>query len=134
MDEESFMLGVLTSSKRMFSERLYKKGKIKAHIQGGNREWITLLACIYVDGSALDPAIMINQPQAQYRTAGFKRLTLWITKLTLPHYLQAERTIIGLSKCSVALQWLRLDRATERSSLMAMDLIYRWILSTTAIM
>jgi hypothetical protein len=58
MDEKGFLLGVLTRSKRIFSRRLYEEGKIKAHIQDGNREWITLLACICADGSALDPAII----------------------------------------------------------------------------
>jgi hypothetical protein len=53
MDEKGFMLGVLTRSKRIFSKRLYEEGKIKAHNQDGNREWITLVACICADGSAL---------------------------------------------------------------------------------
>jgi hypothetical protein len=52
------MLGILTRSKRVFSRRLYEEGKIKAHIQDGNREWITLLACICADGSALAPALI----------------------------------------------------------------------------
>jgi hypothetical protein len=58
MDEKGFMLGVLTRSKRVFSRRLYEEGKIKAHIQDGNREWITLLACICADGSHLKPALI----------------------------------------------------------------------------
>jgi hypothetical protein len=32
MDKKGFMLGVLTRLKRVFSRRLYKEGKIKAHI------------------------------------------------------------------------------------------------------
>jgi hypothetical protein len=39
-----FMLGVLTHTERVFSKRMYEERKIKAHIQDGNREWITLLA------------------------------------------------------------------------------------------
>jgi hypothetical protein len=58
MDEKGFMLKVLTRSKRVFSRRLYEDGKIKAHVQDSNQEWITLLACICADGSALDPAII----------------------------------------------------------------------------
>jgi hypothetical protein len=38
MDEKGFMLGVLSRSKRVFSRRLYEEGKIKAHVQDGNRE------------------------------------------------------------------------------------------------
>jgi hypothetical protein len=52
------MLGVLTRSKRVFSRRLYKEGKIKAHIQDSNQEWITLLACICADGSYIEPSLI----------------------------------------------------------------------------
>jgi hypothetical protein len=58
MDEKGFLLGILSRTKRIFSKRLYEAGKMKAHIQDGNREWITLVACICADGSALDPAII----------------------------------------------------------------------------
>jgi hypothetical protein len=58
MDEKGFMLGVLTCSKRLFSRRLYKEENIRAHVQDGNRAWITLLVCICADGSALNPAII----------------------------------------------------------------------------
>jgi hypothetical protein len=58
MDEKGFMLRVLTRSKRVFSRRMYEDGKMKAHIQDGSREWITLLACICADGTALNPAII----------------------------------------------------------------------------
>jgi hypothetical protein len=58
IDEKGFMLGVLTRSKRVFSRRLYEKGKIKAHIQDGNREWMTLLACICADGSHIKPSLI----------------------------------------------------------------------------
>jgi hypothetical protein len=32
MDKKGFMLGILTSSKRIFSKRLYEEGKIKAYV------------------------------------------------------------------------------------------------------
>jgi hypothetical protein len=52
------MLGVLTRLKQVFSRRLYKEGKIKAHIQDSNQEWITLLACIYADRSHIKPSLI----------------------------------------------------------------------------
>jgi hypothetical protein len=58
MDKKSCMLGILTRLKRVFSRRLYKEGKIKAYIQDGNWEWITLLACICADGLTLAPALI----------------------------------------------------------------------------
>jgi hypothetical protein len=58
MDKKSFLLGILTRSKRLFSRRLYKERKIKAHIQDGSQEFITLLACICADESHLPLAII----------------------------------------------------------------------------
>ncbi|KAF2849415.1 hypothetical protein T440DRAFT_399091, partial [Plenodomus tracheiphilus IPT5] len=53
MDEKGFLLGVVTRSKRVFSRRLYQEGRLRSIIQDGSREWITLLACICADGTAL---------------------------------------------------------------------------------
>jgi hypothetical protein len=58
MNEKGCMLEILTRSKQVFSKRLYEVGKIKAHIQDGNREWVTLLVGICADGSALKPALI----------------------------------------------------------------------------
>jgi hypothetical protein len=58
MNEKGCMLGILTRSKQVFSKRLYEEGKIKTHIQDGNRKWVTLLACICADGSAFNPALI----------------------------------------------------------------------------
>jgi hypothetical protein len=58
MDEKGFLLGVVTKSMRVFSRRPYEEGKLKAWIQDGNREWLTLLACVCANGSALEPALI----------------------------------------------------------------------------
>jgi hypothetical protein len=52
------MLGVLTRLKRVFSRRLYEEGKLRAYIQDGNWEWITLLACICADRSHIEPSLI----------------------------------------------------------------------------
>ena len=49
---------VLLKMKRIFSKRQYDEGGVKQFIQDGNREWITTIACIYVDGTALPPALI----------------------------------------------------------------------------
>ena len=53
MDEKGFLIGILSKMKRIFSRRRYKEGSIKQIIQDGNREWITTIAAICADGSAL---------------------------------------------------------------------------------
>lgn len=58
MDEKGFLIGVLSRMKRIFSRERYKRGEIKAVLQDGNQEWITLLACICADGTALTPSLI----------------------------------------------------------------------------
>lgn len=53
MDEKGFLIGILSKMKRIFSRRRYEEGSIKQIIQDGNREWITTIATICADGSAL---------------------------------------------------------------------------------
>jgi hypothetical protein len=58
MNEKGFMLGAVGRSKRIFGKALYEDGRRRNTIQGGLREWITLLACICADGSYLQPALV----------------------------------------------------------------------------
>ena len=58
MDEKGFLISILSKMKRVFSRHHYESGKMKHMLQDGNREWITTLACICADGSALTPALI----------------------------------------------------------------------------
>lgn len=58
MDEKGFLLSVLSKQKRIFSRSLYEEGKLKKILQDGNREWITTIACICADGTALSPSLI----------------------------------------------------------------------------
>jgi hypothetical protein len=58
MDEKGFLIGAVGRQKRIFSKRLFKKKQFKQMLQDGNREWISLLACICADGTALPPALI----------------------------------------------------------------------------
>tara|TARA_R110002003_G_scaffold1190_1_gene22724 strand:- start:6259 stop:6609 length:351 start_codon:yes stop_codon:yes gene_type:complete len=46
MDGKGFMVGAVGRQKRIFSRRLFKKKQFKQMLQDGNREWISLLACV----------------------------------------------------------------------------------------
>jgi hypothetical protein len=109
MDEKGFMLGVLTRSKRVFSKRLYKEGKIKAHIQDGNREWITLLACICADGSALEPAIIYQSTSGSIQDS-------WLQAFDPDdHRARFASSPSGWTNNDIGLAWLKqvFDRATK---------------------
>ena len=58
MDEKGIMIGVVGRSKRIFSKRKWEKKEVRASLQDSNREWITLLACVYADGSTLPPGLI----------------------------------------------------------------------------
>ena len=53
MDEKGFLIGVLAKMKRIFSRLRYEEGGIRQLLQDGNREWITVIVCIYVDDTTL---------------------------------------------------------------------------------
>jgi hypothetical protein len=71
MDEKGFLIGVLSKQKRVFGRRLYKEGGLRQFVQDGNREWITVMAYICADGSALDPALI-------YQSVGETIQDIWL--------------------------------------------------------
>lgn len=58
IDEKGFLIGILIKGLRIFSRQKYITGSLKQRLQDGNREWITLIACIYADGTALSPGLI----------------------------------------------------------------------------
>ncbi|KAK1915855.1 hypothetical protein P3342_003670 [Pyrenophora teres f. teres] len=58
MDEKGFMMGIIARSKRVFTRAIWEQKERTAAIQDGNREWVTILACICGDGSSLPPALI----------------------------------------------------------------------------
>jgi hypothetical protein len=58
MDKKGFAIGLTKRTKRVFSKAIWEAKLCTAAIQDGNREWITLIACVCADGSALPPALV----------------------------------------------------------------------------
>ncbi|EED11535.1 conserved hypothetical protein [Talaromyces stipitatus ATCC 10500] len=58
MNEKAFLIGALSKGQRIFSQRWYQKGEPQQRIQDGNREWITTIACICADETALSPGLI----------------------------------------------------------------------------
>ena len=65
MDEKGFMIGIIGRSKRVFSKRQWKKKEVRTLFQDGNREWITLMACVCADGEALPPGLIYQAASKQ---------------------------------------------------------------------
>jgi hypothetical protein len=112
MDEKGFLLGILTRSKRVFSRRLYEEGKIKAHIQDGSREWITLLACICADGSHIEPSII-------YQSASGAIQDSWLQAFDpSDHRAYFASSPSGWTNNDIGLAWLKqvFDRHTKEKA------------------
>ena len=58
IDEKGFLIRILLKIKRIFLKWRYKEIKLKQMLQDGNREWITLIAYICADGTALALALI----------------------------------------------------------------------------
>ena len=58
MDEKGFLLRRIGRSKKIFSRALWESGGVKNAMQDGSREWVTSLACICGDGSAIPPLLL----------------------------------------------------------------------------
>jgi hypothetical protein len=58
MHEKGFMIGVTGRSKRVFDKVIYDRKGVTATVQDGSREWVTVLACICSDGTALSPSLI----------------------------------------------------------------------------
>jgi len=57
-DEKGFLIGLARTLKRVMTKKMYDSGRITAAKQDGSREFISLLASICADGTALPPALI----------------------------------------------------------------------------
>lgn len=58
MNEKGFLIGILGRTKRVFTKQAYEQGQIIGTGQDGNREWITCVAGICMDGTWLPPLLI----------------------------------------------------------------------------
>ncbi len=58
MDEKGFLIGRQQKVRRVFSCKYLESGKLLGAGHDGNREWITLIATVCMDGSTLPPALI----------------------------------------------------------------------------
>ena len=69
MDEKGFQLGTLTRPKRIFDKVLYKQKGVTTALQDGSTSWITVLACICADGTALSPSLIFQSAAGALRSS-----------------------------------------------------------------
>ena len=109
MDEKGFMIGVLGRTKRVFSKQSWVKKGVRAPIQDGNREWITVLACVCADGSALPPGLIYQAKNGAIRDT-------WVADITAgEHPVHVTSSPSGWTNNDIGLSWLEdvFDRYTK---------------------
>jgi hypothetical protein len=112
MDEKGFMIGIVGRSKRIFDKRMWEKKEVTAAMQDGEREFITCLATICADGSALPPALI-------FAALGDLRDT-WVAGIEAgKHEVFCATSPTGWSNNDIGLSWLEqvFQRATKEKAL-----------------
>jgi hypothetical protein len=110
MDEKGFMIGVLGRSKRVFDKKLYDQKGVTAAMQDGFRQWVTVLACICSDGTALSPSLIFQSAAGALRSA-------WVEAINLKkHLVFATSSPSSWSNNDIGLAWLKevFERETGR--------------------
>ncbi len=99
MDEKGFLIGWSTKQQRVFSKASRASNLSKGALQDGNREWITCLACICADGSAIAPALIFAGASGTLQES-------WIEEVqpTTSCYFAASPS--GWTNDNIALAWM----------------------------
>jgi hypothetical protein len=103
------MIGVTTRTKHVFSRRMWEKGEVKASLQDGNRAWVTLLACVCSNGSALPPGILYESTNSTIQLS-------WVEEIKSGVYSAfVSSTLTGWTNNDTGLAWLKqvFDRYTK---------------------
>ncbi|KAF7571262.1 TolA, Membrane protein involved in colicin uptake [Pyrenophora tritici-repentis] len=111
MDEKGFFVGITSRSKRVFSKAVWASKERTAAVQDGNREWITLLACVCASGDALPPALIYQG------TSGLQ--SGWVDAVEVgKHEVFFSNSGSGWSNNDIGLAWLEqvFQRCTKQKA------------------
>ncbi len=99
MDEKGFMIGITTRTKHVFDRHLWEK-KVRASSQDGNCTWITLIACVCGDGSALPPGLICESANSTIQSS-------WVDQIdSTKHLAMVSSSPTGWINNDLALAWL----------------------------
>uniref|UniRef100_A0ACC2IKC4 Uncharacterized protein n=1 Tax=Boeremia exigua TaxID=749465 RepID=A0ACC2IKC4_9PLEO len=100
IDEKGFAIGVTGRSKRIFDKALYQSKQYQKSLQDGNREWVTILAAVCADGSALPPGII-------YPAAGRDVQASWVAPINpKKHDIFFTTSTTGWTNNDLGITWL----------------------------
>jgi transcriptional regulator with XRE-family HTH domain len=101
MDEKGFMIRHIGRQKRVFSKTAWSKKQFRQALMDGNREWITLIACVGASGVALPPALIFAAESNNVQDA-------WVRDIKqTEHRVFVTVTPSGWSNDDAGLGWLQ---------------------------
>jgi hypothetical protein len=112
MDEKGFMIGVTGRSKRMFSQLQWESKKVRASLQDGSQEWVTVVAAVCADGSTLPPALI-------YSSANSTLQGSWVAAIeATKHDGFVNSSPTGWTNNNIGLAWLEqvFDHKTKQKA------------------
>jgi hypothetical protein len=111
IDEKGFMIRRTGRSKRVFSRALWESKQVTDSLQDGNREWVSVLACIGADGTALPPGIIFEGLHGNIRDT-------WVEEITEETPIFATSSPTRWSNDEIGLAWLIqvFDRYTKEKA------------------
>jgi hypothetical protein len=112
MDEKGFAAGVIGNSKRVFSKASYQWKHAWQSLHNGKCKWITLVACICTDGTALPPGLIFAAESKNIQST-------WVSNLDKKkHSVFTMVSSSGWSNNDAGLAWLEqaFNRFTKRKA------------------
>ena len=112
IDEKGFLAGITGRSKRVFNRRMWERKEVTAGLQDGSREWVTLLACICADGSALPPSLIFQSTSGDLQAS-------WVEDIKEgEHSVFVTSSPSGWTNNEIGVAWLKqvFDRFTRSKS------------------
>jgi hypothetical protein len=112
MDEKGFMIGRIGRQKRVFSRTSWGNKRFRQALEDGNREWVTLIACVSASGVALPPGLIMASDSGNVQDA-------WVRDIKQSkHRVFVTVTQSGWSNDDAGLGWLQqvFDEETKASA------------------
>jgi hypothetical protein len=112
MDKKGFMIGVIGNSKRTFTRTQWERKEVTTALQDGSRNWITTVAAVCADGTALPPGLIYESKNSTLQSS-------WVADIKAGvHDVFVASSTSGWTNNDIGLAWLEqvFDRCTKKKA------------------
>jgi hypothetical protein len=109
MDEKGFLIGFGIRMRRIYSKSAIQKGALAGAYQDGNREWVTILAAVCADGTALPPVVIFAGQEGQLQDS-------WVQDVKDDDHVSFAASPAGWTSNKLCLDWMKrvFDKHTKQ--------------------